>query len=153
MRLTSFSDYALRMLMYTASAGDRLITIEEAAHTFNVSKTHLNKVANTLTRSGYLKAIRGRSGGLTLGRRPEMIRIGDVVRLTEPDFALVECFAAGNQCVLTSSCKLSGMFGEAIASFQNTLDRYTLADITLGPMDFLGGPTPPIQTKAARNGV
>ncbi|BCG97987.1 RrF2 family transcriptional regulator [Mesorhizobium sp. 131-2-1] len=153
MRLTSFSDYALRMLMYTASAGDRLITIEEAARTFNVSKTHLNKVANTLTRSGYLMAIRGRSGGLTLGRRPEMIRIGDVVRLTEPDFALVECFATGNQCVLTASCKLSGVFGEAITSFQNTLDRYTLADITLRPKDFLGGPTPPARTEVARNDV
>ncbi|WP_027153573.1 Rrf2 family transcriptional regulator [Mesorhizobium sp. WSM2561] len=139
MRLTSFSDYALRMLMYAASAGDRLITIEEVARTFNVSKTHLNKVANTLTRSGYLKAIRGRSGGLALGRRPEMIRIGDVIRLTEPDFALVECFATGNQCVLTGCCKLSGMFGEALASFQSTLDRYTLADVALMPQDFLGG--------------
>jgi Rrf2 family nitric oxide-sensitive transcriptional repressor len=142
MRLTNFSDYALRMLMYAASSGGRLITIEEASRVFNVSRTHLNKVANALTRSGYLKAIRGRSGGLVLGRRPEMIRIGDVVRLTEPDFALVECFATGNQCVLTRCCKLSGMFGEAMASFQNTLDRYTLADVTLMPEDFLGGPLP-----------
>lgn len=68
-----------------------------------------------------------------------MIRIGDVVRLTEPDFALVECFATGNQCVLTGCCKLSGMFGDAMASFQNTLDRYTLADIALMPKDFVGG--------------
>jgi DNA-binding Lrp family transcriptional regulator len=67
MRLTAFSDCELRILMYTASAGGRLVTIEEAARTFNISKTHLNKVANTLTRSGYLKAIRGRSGGLILG--------------------------------------------------------------------------------------
>ncbi|MER9344112.1 Rrf2 family transcriptional regulator [Mesorhizobium sp. M0323] len=142
MRLTNFSDYALRMLMYAASAGDRLITIEETARTFKVSKTHLNKVANTLTRGGYLKAVRGRSGGLVLGRQPEMIRIGDVIRLTEPDFAVVECFATGNQCVLTGSCKLSGMFSEAIASFQSTLDRYTLADVTLMPQDFLGKPSP-----------
>ncbi|MET3582106.1 Rrf2 family nitric oxide-sensitive transcriptional repressor [Mesorhizobium robiniae] len=140
MRLTNFSDYALRMLMYAASADDRRITIEEVARTFNVSKTHLNKVANTLTRSGYLKAIRGRSGGLALGRRPEMIRIGDIVRLTEPDFALVECFASGNQCVLTRCCKLSGMFGEAMATFQSVLDGYTLADIALLPQDFLRGP-------------
>ena len=138
--------------MYAASAGDRLITIEEAARTFKVSKTHLNKVANTLTRGGYLKAIRGRSGGLVLGRRPELIRIGDVVRLTEPDFALVECFATGNQCVLTSFCKLSGMFGEAMTSFQDTLDRYTLADVTPVPQDFLGGPLPPPRSGAAQNG-
>ncbi|TPK68649.1 MULTISPECIES: Rrf2 family transcriptional regulator [unclassified Mesorhizobium] len=153
MRLTSFSDYALRMLMYTAAAGSRLITIEEVARTFNVSKTHLNKVANTLTRGGYMKAIRGRSGGLILRRRPEMIRIGDVVRLTEPDFALVECFATGNRCVLTASCKLSGMFDEATASFLNVLDRYTLADITLMPEDFLGGQIPPVRTGATRKTV
>jgi Rrf2 family nitric oxide-sensitive transcriptional repressor len=152
MRLTSFSDYALRMLMYTAAADGRLITIEEVARTFNVSKTHLNKVANTLTRSGYLKAIRGRSGGLILGRRPEMIRIGDIVRLTEPDFALVECFASGSQCVLTRSCKLSGMFGEAMASFQNTLDRYTLADVAMSPQDLLGGLPSPAAAAARRSG-
>lgn len=142
MRLTNFSDYALRMLMYAASADDRLFTIEEAARAFGVSRTHLNKVANTLTRSGYLRAVRGRSGGLVLGRRPEAIRISDVVRLTEPDFALVECFSTGNQCVLTPCCKLSAMFGEAMASFQSTLDRYTLADITVAPQDFGSGALP-----------
>lgn len=152
MRLTNFSDYALRMLMYAASAGDRLITIEETARTFKVSKTHLNKVANTLTRSGYLRAVRGRSGGLVLGLRPEMIRIGHVIRLTEPDFAVVECFATGNQCVLTGSCKLSRMFGEAIASFQSTLDRYTLADVTLMPQDFLGSSSPLQVSGVAQSG-
>jgi Rrf2 family nitric oxide-sensitive transcriptional repressor len=139
MRLTNFSDYALRMLMYAASAGDKLITIEGAARTFNVSKTHLNKVANTLTRAGYLKAVRGRSGGLVLGRSADTIRIGDVLRLTEPDFALVECFATGNQCVITRSCKLSRLLMEAVATFQATLDRHTLADIALAPPDFLAG--------------
>lgn len=150
MRLTSFSDYALRMLMYAATAGDRLITIEEAARAFGVSKTHLNKVANTLTRAGYLKAVRGRSGGLMLGRQPESIRIGDVIRLTEPDFALVECFATGNQCILTNSCKLSGMLGEAMASFHETLDRYTLADITLTPEEFFPAPLPLGRASASR---
>lgn len=150
MRLTSFSDYALRMLMYAATAGDRLITIEEAARAFRVSKTHLNKVANTLTRGGFLKAVRGRSGGLMLARRPEAIRIGDVIRMTEPDFALVECFATGNQCILTNSCKLSGMLGEAMASFHEALDRYTLADITLTPEDFFPAPLPPRRIGAAR---
>jgi len=137
MRLTSFSDYALRMLMYAASNEKRLFTIEEAARVFGVSRTHLNKVANTLTRSGYLKAVRGRSGGLMLGRRADAIRIGEVMRLTEPDFELVECFAGGSRCVLTRCCKLSGMLAEALASFHGTLDRYTLADIVLGPEDYL----------------
>lgn len=136
MRLTNFSDYALRMLMYAASAGERLITIEEAARTFKISKTHLNKVANTLTRAGYLKAVRGRSGGLALGQPAEAIRIGDVLRLTEPDFALVECFATGNQCVITRSCKLSQLLSEAVAAFQAIVDRHTLADILLTSDDF-----------------
>lgn len=142
MRLTYFSDYALRMLMFAACAGDRLITIDEVARTFGVSKTHLNKVANLLTRHGYLRAVRGRSGGLSLAHAPETIRIGDVIRLTEPDFALVECFATGNQCVITNSCKLSSVLNEAMTSFQTVLDRYTLADIALQPRDFLGDLTP-----------
>lgn len=142
MRLTYFSDYALRMLMYAASTNARLFTIEEAACAFGVSKTHLNKVANTLTRGGYLTAVRGRSGGLMLGRPAETIRIGEIIRLTEPDFALVECFGTGNCCVLTPRCKLSGMLGEAIASFQSTLDRYTLADIALTQQDFIAAPPP-----------
>jgi Rrf2 family nitric oxide-sensitive transcriptional repressor len=136
MRLTSFSDYALRMLMYAASAEGRRITIEETARTFGLSKTHLNKVANVLTRGGFLTSIRGRSGGLVLARRPETICLGDLMRLTEPDFALVECVSTGNQCVLTNCCKLSGVFNEALASFQRTLDSYTLADIVLAPRDF-----------------
>ncbi|MGO4568919.1 Rrf2 family transcriptional regulator [Rhizobium sp. 2YAF20] len=152
MWLTNFLDYALRMLMYAASAGDRLITIEEVARTFNVSKSHLNKVANILTRSGYLKAVRGRSGGLVLGLPPEMIRIGNVIRLTEPDFGIVECFATGNQCVLTGSCKLSSVFGESMASFQIILDRYTLADVALMPQDFLSGQLPSSRSGLARDG-
>lgn len=80
-----------------------------------------------------------------------MIKIGDVVPLTEPDFAVVECCATGNQCVLTVSCKLSRMFGDAIVSFQGTLDRCTLADITPIPEDFLGAPTPPPPIRAAGN--
>ncbi|MCB1478985.1 MAG: Rrf2 family transcriptional regulator [Rhodobiaceae bacterium] len=137
MRLTSFSDYTLHMLAFAAAAGDRLFTIEETARAFGVSRAHLNKVANTLTRAGYLTAVRGRLDGLTLGRRPQDIRIGDVIRLTEPDFALVECFATGNRCTITQCCKLSGMLHDALSSFQNTLDRYTLADIAWAPRDFL----------------
>jgi len=141
MRLTSFSDYALRMLMFAASADERLFTIEEAARAFNVSKTHLNKVANTLTRAGLLKAVRGRSGGLTLGKPADEIRIGDVLRLTEPDFALVECFLTGNQCVIAQSCKLSKLLSQALAAFRSILDDHTLADIALTPPDFLAAGT------------
>jgi Rrf2 family nitric oxide-sensitive transcriptional repressor len=150
MRLTNFSDYALRMLMYAATSESRLFTIDDVARTFGISKTHLNKVTNTLTRSGYLKAVRGRSGGLMLGRDPGSIRIGDVIRLTEPDFDLVECFASGNQCLLTRCCKLPGMLGAAMASFLKTLDGYTLADITLAPQDFGLGLLVPQRSTASR---
>src|SRR5262245_43396488 len=100
MRLTNFSDYALRVLMYAAAQGDRLITIEQTASIYGISRAHLMKVANQLTRAGYLKAVRGRTGGLALAKPPEDIRLGDVVRATEPDFALVECFATDNHCII-----------------------------------------------------
>ncbi len=136
MQLTNFSDYGLRVLMYAASQGDRLITIEETARVYNISRAHLMKVVNQLTRSGFLKAVRGRSGGVTLAKPPEKIRLGDVLRATEPDFALVECFATGNQCVITSRCKLRRVLNEALSGFLKTLDDYTLADILLKQRDF-----------------
>jgi Rrf2 family nitric oxide-sensitive transcriptional repressor len=136
MRLTTFFDYALRVLMYAASAGDRLITVEETANTYGVSRAHLMKVVNTLTRTGYIKGVRGRSGGFTLAKRPEEINLGDVVRATEPDFALVECFATGNQCIITGCCRLPQVLNEALGSFVATFDRYTLADIALAKRDF-----------------
>ncbi len=136
MQLTNFSDYTLRVLMYAAAQGDRLITIQETAGVYNISRAHLMKVVNQLTRAGYLKAIRGRSGGLTLAQRPERINLGDVLRATEPDFALVECFTKGNRCVLTPRCRLRGVLHEALAAFIGTLDRHTLADLILSPQDF-----------------
>ena len=144
MRLTSFSDYALRLLMYAAASGDRLITIEEVCKTYDISRGHLMKVANLLTREGYLKAVRGRSGGLVLAKRPKDIRLGDVVRATEPDFALVECFATGNQCIITRCCVLPDVLNEALNAFIRTLDRYTLEDLMLKPKDFA-----PISAKPA----
>jgi Rrf2 family nitric oxide-sensitive transcriptional repressor len=137
MRLTTFSDYALRVLMYSAMAGERLVTIEEIARAYNISRAHLMKVVNMLTREGYLKSVRGRSGGLTLARSPKEIDLGSVVRMTEPDFALVECFATGNQCVVTHSCRLPQVLNEALGSFIATLERYSLADLMLSEYDFL----------------
>ena len=135
MRLTNFSDYALRVLMYAAAQEDRLITIEETAEVYDISRAHLMKVVNQLTRAGYLKAVRGRSGGLALAKRPGRINLGDVLRTTEPDFALVECFTKDNRCVLTPRCRLRGVLHEALAAFTGTLDRYTLADLILSPED------------------
>lgn len=138
MQLTKFSDYALRVLMFAHAAGDRLVTIEEMAQSYRISRAHLMKVVNALTRAGYLTALRGRSGGLRLARPADEIVLGDVVRATEPDFALVECFATGNQCVISGCCRLPGVLNEALDAFLGVLDRHTLANIALKPKDFRG---------------
>ena len=136
MRLMGFTDYALRLLMYAAAHDGRLVTIEEACEVFNISRGHLKKVANTLTRAGYLKAVRGRSGGLKLAQAPNKIRLGDVIRSTEPDFAMAECFAPGNECIITRYCRLRGILHEGLDAFHAVLDKYTLADLMLRPKDF-----------------
>jgi Rrf2 family nitric oxide-sensitive transcriptional repressor len=136
MRLTNFSDYALRVLMYAATQNDRLITIEETAQVYGISRAHLMKVVNQLTRAGYLKAVRGRSGGLVLAKRPNKIRLGDVMRATEPDFAIVECFSDADSCRISPACRLRGVLHDALGAFLKTLDRYTLADLILRPQDF-----------------
>lgn len=136
MRLTTLSDYALRVLMYAAVSGDKLLTIEETARTYQISRAHLMKVVNILVRKGFLRGVRGRSGGFMLAKAPNAIVVGDVVRATEADFALVECFATGNQCIVTGCCKLPAMLNEALNSFIATLDRYTIADLMLERSDF-----------------
>jgi Rrf2 family nitric oxide-sensitive transcriptional repressor len=123
--------------MYAGTESDRLITIEETAKTYNISRGHLMKVVNILTRMGYIKGVRGRSGGFTLAKRPEDISLGTVVRATEPDFALVECFSPGSECIITKCCCLPEVLNEALNSFIATLDRYTLADIMLDHRDFV----------------
>jgi Rrf2 family nitric oxide-sensitive transcriptional repressor len=143
MRLTSFSDYAFRLLMYAASNTDRLITIEETARRFSISKGHLMKVANELTRAGFLKAVRGRSGGLILGKPAAEIRLSQVLAAVEPDFVLAECFGAGNLCLITPHCQLRKALGEALTAFIDTLDRYTLADLVLDPAAFALPPAVP----------
>jgi Rrf2 family nitric oxide-sensitive transcriptional repressor len=131
MRLTSFSDYAFRLLIFAASHEGRLITIEETARTFTISRGHLMKVANELTRAGFLKAVRGRSGGLMLGKPPQEIRLSEVLAAVEPDFTLAECFGAGSLCRITPHCRLRKALDEALAAFIGALDRYTVADLVL----------------------
>jgi len=136
MQLTKFSDYALRVLMFAHAAGDRLVTIDEIARSYRISRAHLMKVVNALTRAGYLTAVRGRSGGLKLAKNAEDIILGDVLRTTEPDFEIVECFATGNQCVIRRSCRLQAVLDDALKGFLGVLDRQTLADVALKPRDF-----------------
>jgi Rrf2 family transcriptional regulator, nitric oxide-sensitive transcriptional repressor len=136
MQLTRFTDYALRVLMYAHAADGRLVTIEEMAASYRISRAHLMKVVNALTQAGHLAAVRGRAGGVKLARPAEEIYLGDVVRVTEPDFALVECFSSGSECLIGGCCRLQGVLSRALGAFLAELDRQTLASVALRPKDF-----------------
>ncbi len=129
MHITRYTDYSLRVLMYLALNRERLATIAEIAASYHISKNHLMKVVQELNNKGYLTAIRGKNGGLCLSGPPETISIGALVRDTEQDLALVECFEAGNGCIISPACRLKGVFREALEAFFQTLDQYTLADL------------------------
>jgi len=133
-QLSQFTDYALRTLMLTALNTDRRTTIEEVATTYGISKEHVRKVVHQLTRLGFLEGTRGRGGGLRLAMPAEAIRIGDVVRGTETNFAMAECLrrerdrALGGGCPIDGVCRLTGMLRGAANAFLAELDRHTLAD-------------------------
>lgn len=129
MRLAQMTDFALRLLMYAARHDDRRVTIAEVAQVHGVSDAHLMKITHQLAQAGYLETVRGKGGGLRLARPPAQIRLGDVVRDVEPDFALVECFGSGNRCTLTGGCRLAGVIDEALRAFLARLDACTLADL------------------------
>ena len=132
MRLTFYSDYSLRLLMYAAVRHGELVTIQEVATAYGISKNHLMKVAFELGRKGYLDTVRGRGGGFRLSRSPEKIRLGDVVRETEEDFTMVECFdPKTNKCAITAPCRLRGALSRALKAYFAVLDEYTLADLTV----------------------
>ena len=130
MTLTRFSDYALRVLMFAAVRDGRPFSVDEVALTYELSRNHLAKVVNRLVRLGHLKARRGRGGGVWLARDPSSIRLGKLVRLTENESPLVECFEArSNRCRLTPACRLKGALARAIEAFYSCLDQQTLADL------------------------
>jgi Rrf2 family nitric oxide-sensitive transcriptional repressor len=134
MRLTDYTDYALRVLMFCAAHPERPVTIAELAEHHGISKNHLMKVVNDLARQGFLQTTRGRGGGLRLLKTAQEIRIGDVVRASETDFKMVECFdASTNTCTLTPHCQLKGVIQSAQRSFMAELDRATLADVITAP--------------------
>ena len=130
MRLTVYTDFSLRVLMFLALKGDGLATIAEIANAYGISKNHLMKVAHQLGIAGYVETVRGKGGGLRLARRPQDIVIGEVVRRTEPDMALVPCFAPVDaSCTIFSSCALRGVLSEARDAFLSALDGHTLLDL------------------------
>ncbi|HLX16638.1 MAG TPA: Rrf2 family transcriptional regulator [Bradyrhizobium sp.] len=130
MRLTVYTDHALRLLMYLALKKDGLATIAEIAATYDISRNHLMKVAYELVVAGYVVSVRGRGGGLRLAEPVEAITIGEVVRKTEHDMALVSCMKPGDtSCVIFPACALRGAMKRASAAFFEALDNYTLGDL------------------------
>jgi Rrf2 family nitric oxide-sensitive transcriptional repressor len=132
--LTQFSNLAIRLLTYAGVNTPRLCTIPEMARAYGASYDHLKKAAAELCRLGYLEAVRGRAGGFRLARLPQDIRIGEVIRQTEGETILAECFdPPANACPLIVPCRLRGALEQAIAAFFGVLDQYTLADLIHEP--------------------
>jgi Rrf2 family transcriptional regulator, nitric oxide-sensitive transcriptional repressor len=130
MRLTKHTDYSLRALVYLGVRRGQAATIEEVADAYSISRNHLMKVVQRLATHGLVETQRGRNGGFRLARDPSAIGLGAVVRLSEPDFAVVECMdPQGARCAIDRHCVLSGVLDDAMQAWFTVLDRYTLADL------------------------
>ncbi len=130
MRLTTYTDYSLRVLIFVGLKGEELTTITEISERYNISRNHLMKVVNQLSQDGYLKTIRGKKGGMLLARPPSEINIGDVVRDMEDNLDIVECFDREKGCCqIDGYCRLKGVLGEAVIAFFDVLSKYTLDDL------------------------
>jgi len=131
MRLTAFTDYCLRTLIFVALKGDELTTIDEIAEHYRINRNHLVKVVFRLGQLDYLQTSRGKGGGIRLAADPSKLGLGKLVRLTEQDFALVECFPGRDcLCVIEPACVLKNALSEALEAFFSVLDQYTIADLT-----------------------
>jgi Rrf2 family nitric oxide-sensitive transcriptional repressor len=131
MKLTSFTDYSLRVLIYLAAEPTRRATIAEIAGVFEISEHHLVKVVHFLGKQGWIETVRGKGGGMLLSRPAEAICIGDVVRDTEGAAVPAECFSEdGGHCAIAGVCRLKGVLSEAVRAFYTVLSHYTLADIS-----------------------
>ncbi|MCG2577225.1 Rrf2 family transcriptional regulator [Dechloromonas sp. XY25] len=133
MRLSTFSDYSLRVLMYLGARPDRLATIAEIAAGHGISESHLMKVVHQLGRSGFIETVRGKGGGMRLALAAQDIVLGDVIRHTESDFTLVDCRSGDAPCRIRGACSLSGILDEAVKALFLVLDGYTLADLLANP--------------------
>jgi Rrf2 family nitric oxide-sensitive transcriptional repressor len=133
-RLTLYTDYSLRVLIYLAVEQEGLRSTEDISRAYKISKNHLTKIVNNLGAKGYIEVRRGRSGGVRLLKPSADITVGQVVRDCEPDMFLAECFhSKTNLCVITPACELKNLLARAQHSFLETLDRCTLADLTRDP--------------------
>ena len=129
MRLTAFTDYCLRALIFVGLKGEELATIDEIAERYRINRNHLVKVVFRLSQLGYLRTLRGKGGGIRLADDPAKLNLGRLVRLTEQDFSLVECFREDCQCAVEPACVLKSALRAALEAFFAVLDGYTLADL------------------------
>lgn len=129
MHITRYSDYCLRTLIFLALQGDRLATIQEVSASYDISKNHLMKIVYQLAQKGYIDSIRGKNGGIRLGRAPGKINLGTLFKEVEQSFAIAECFSSTNRCTITPACHMKKILSEALAAFLAVLDKYTLADL------------------------
>lgn len=130
MRLTTFTDYTFRVLIYLGLHQDRLATVGELADCYAISRNHLTKVVHYLGQHGYIETVRGKGGGIKLALSPEVIQVGVLVRDTEKNSLLVECFSLGHcHCKIVPTCQLTGILQEAQQAFFQVLDRYSLNDL------------------------
>ncbi len=138
MRLTSYTNYALRILMFCALHPDKLVRVQDISQSYGISRAHLLKATRQLGQLGYLENVRGRTGGIRLGKSPETIIVGEVVRHTEELDEFVECFNdSKNTCPLIGVCKLSVLFRTGLRAFFAELDKVTLADLVSHPAPLL----------------
>lgn len=133
MRLTTFSDYTLRTLMYLALHPDQFVTIAEIATAYRISPNHLMKVTQHLAASGDVVTLRGQRGGLQLARAADEIKLGEVIRRTEPDMALTPC----PSCIIHPGCRLPNVLDRALAAFMAVLDQHSVADLIADPPTLL----------------
>jgi Rrf2 family nitric oxide-sensitive transcriptional repressor len=133
MKLTSYTDYTLRVLMYLALNDGKLATIQNIAQAYDISESHLTKVVHHLGKTGIIEALRGKGGGIRLARPASEIGIGKVVREAEGESPIVECLGSNGTCRITPDCKLAGILAKAVEAFYATLDAYTLADLVAKP--------------------
>jgi len=129
LRLTQYTDFSIRVLIYLGLHPDRRCTIQEIAESYGISRNHLMKVVQQLASAGFIVSARGSGGGLMLPRAPDQINLADVVAEMEPDFAMVECFRENNRCVITPACRLPPMLARATRAYLGVLREYTLADL------------------------
>ncbi|CAN1551074.1 COG1959 Predicted transcriptional regulator [Rhabdaerophilaceae bacterium] len=139
MRLTQYSNFALRTLQLLALRSPQIVTVDDVARAHRISRAHLVKVAYDLSQRGYIETLRGRKGGMRLARKPEDITVGEVIRWTEAPLELVECFnPETNTCPLQGHCHLSRGIQRALRAFLSVLDDLTIADIAINRGTLLG---------------